>query len=61
MSSLYAGIFKLFCYILGESVPPFPINIAARETVGDLKDEILKKSQPILGNVAAAQLKLWKV
>jgi len=56
-----SGSIKLFCYILGESVPPFPINIAATETVGDLKDEILKKNRPILGNVAAAQLKLWKV
>ena len=61
MSSLHEGRFKLFCYILGESVPPFSVNIVATETVGDLKDEIMSKIQPITGNVVAAQLKLWKV
>ena len=50
-NSLHAGVFKLFCYILGVSAPSFPVNIAAREAVGDLKDEILKKNPNTLGKV----------
>ncbi|KAH9140906.1 hypothetical protein LEN26_005255, partial [Aphanomyces euteiches] len=35
---------KLFCVVVGEG-RPFPVDIAATETVGDLKEKIKEKIQ----------------
>ena len=61
MSSLNAGTFKLFCFILQKSTNTFHIDIAASETVSDLKDAILAKNPNSLRNVESQQLNLYKV
>jgi hypothetical protein len=50
---------KLFVLIVGTDVP-FPVSIDRSETVGDLKDVILKKKQNALHGIDADQLTLWK-
>ena len=55
------GKFKLFCFILQKSTNAFHIDIAASETVSDLKDAILAKNPNSLRNVESQQLTLFKV
>jgi hypothetical protein len=50
--------FKLFCWVLGTSINPFPVNISKSETVGDLK-EAIKSKMELHG--PASDLTLWKV
>lgn len=61
MSSLRAGMFQLFCFILGEPESTFHVDIADTETVSHLRDDILKKNRNALGKVDSSQLKLYKV
>ncbi|CAK4238974.1 unnamed protein product, partial [Aphanomyces euteiches] len=38
---------KLFCIVVGHEGSPFPVDVAAEETVGDLKDKIKEKKKMI--------------
>jgi hypothetical protein len=51
---------KLFVYIIGTDVP-FPVSSDRSDTVGDLKDAILKKNPETLHGIDARQLTLYKV
>jgi hypothetical protein len=54
---------KLFVFIIGETLggTPFCVNIAGSELVDDLKVAIKKSVSPILNDVGASRLTLWKV
>ena len=54
-------MFKLFCFILQKSESSFHVDIAASETVSDLRDAILAKNSNTLRNVDSHQLNLYKV
>jgi hypothetical protein len=51
----------LFCWILGVSDHPFPVDIEDSRTVGHLKEAIVKKKPTAFANVDPDQLTLWKV
>jgi hypothetical protein len=51
----------LFCWILGVSDHPFPVDIEDTRTVGHLKEAIVKKKPTAFANVDPDQLTLWKV
>jgi hypothetical protein len=51
---------KLFVYIVGTDVP-FPVSNDRSDTVGDLKDAILKENPETLHGIDACQLTLYKV
>ncbi|KAG0364616.1 hypothetical protein BGZ54_007329 [Gamsiella multidivaricata] len=53
---------KLFCLVDGEpSSGAFPVDIAAANTVGDLKDAIKIKMTPKFDDIATGELTLWRV
>ncbi|KAF9161680.1 hypothetical protein BGX20_002015 [Mortierella sp. AD010] len=51
---------KLFCILDGD-ITAFPCNISSDESVGDLKDAIKKKQSPLLDDIRANDLILWRV
>jgi Crinkler effector protein N-terminal domain len=51
----------LFCWILGVSNDPFPVDIEDYRTVGHLKDAIVKENPNTFANIDAYELALWKV
>jgi hypothetical protein len=51
----------LFCWILGVSDHPFPVDIEDSRTVGHLKEAIVKKKPAAFANVDPDQLTLWQV
>jgi len=53
------GDYKLFCWILGVSRQPFPVDIAKTQTVGDLEKKIAME-QPDL-QFGAGDLSIWQV
>jgi hypothetical protein len=53
--------FKLFCWVLGAFGAPFPVDIDARKTVGDLKNAIKKVKVHAFAEIDAGTLDLWKV
>jgi len=54
-------VLALFCWILGVSASPFPVDIEDNQTVGHLKEAIVNKKPRSLSNVEPDELKLWKV
>jgi len=50
----------LNCWILGGTTS-FPVEILPSENIGQLKDAIKKKKEPVLNHIAADQLEIWKV
>ena len=36
---------KLSCFVVGHEGSPFPVDVAAEESVGDLKDKIKEKKE----------------
>ena len=50
-----------FCWILGVSDHPFPVDIEDTRTVGHLKEAIVKKKPTAFANIDPDQLTLWKV
>jgi hypothetical protein len=52
---------KLFCWILGDSDSPFPVEIEDGGSVGDLKKAIVKENPHMFASVDARQLIVWKV
>jgi hypothetical protein len=61
MASNDARPLTLFCWILGVSDHPFPVDIEDIRTVGHLKEAIVKKKPIVFANVDPDQLTLWKV
>lgn len=53
--------FKLFCWVLGGFGGPFPVDIGASKTVGDLKNAIKKVKVHAFAEIDADSLNLWKV
>jgi Crinkler effector protein N-terminal domain len=53
--------FKLFCWVLGGFGGPFPVDIGASKTVGDLKNAIKKVKVHAFAKIDADTLNLWKV
>jgi len=51
----------LFCWILDMSDRSFSVDIGDDRTVGDLKNEIVKKNPLSFENVDPYELDLWKV
>jgi hypothetical protein len=52
----------LFCYIINTNGgSQFPVKISRTETVGDLKEAILKETPITLKHFDADQISLWKV
>ena len=54
-------LITLFCWILGISDHPFPVDIEDTRTVGHLKKAILKEKPSAFANIDPDQLTLWKV
>lgn len=52
---------QLFCWVPGKSNKPFPVNIGAGKTVGNLKNVIKKAKEPTFAEINAGALDLWKV
>jgi hypothetical protein len=54
-------MYKLFCVLQSELGSPFPVNIAATDTFGDLKDAIKAKQPETLGMINADRLTLYRI
>ena len=52
---------KLFCWIIDKSESPFSVDVANDDTVGDLKNAVMKKKYLTLAALESDQLTLWKV
>ena len=52
---------KLFCWIIEKSDDSFPVDVADDDTVGDLKEAIMKKKPHTLAGLEADELRIWKV
>lgn len=53
-------MYTLYCFVLGEDTA-FPVEVAKRETVGNLRDKIKEKKKPDLDLIAANNLNLYCV
>ncbi|KIL62257.1 hypothetical protein M378DRAFT_108566, partial [Amanita muscaria Koide BX008] len=61
LSSLADDQLKLFCWVHDASGNPFPVVIGKCATVGELKEEIKKKKENLLGVIDPDTLELWKL
>lgn len=59
---MMSDIITLFCLVYGEPIAnAFPVKIPQTDTFDDLKKLIKKEKTPCFDDIAADELRLWKV